>query len=358
MQYLLAQVLLNQQKTAYIILNAELEVLEYGGYCAAFFDNSAATPSLLDLLPELIGCEEILQEILHGQETDFCLDKINRHSDDGGLVYLSLSVLTQTADSNSGEQNLLLILNDTTEQTQVEQTLTQQRNELHLLKQSLDSTNEKLEFILNRYVPKEVASALMENRLLPALGGEEREITVMFVDLRNYTRTSENMAPAKVIEMLHVFLDIACRAIVDAGGVVVNYMGDAVMALFNAPDEQTDHAMRAVRAGLEMQGKAQEMANNPEDQRFPPLFFGVGINTGPALVGNLGALHYYQYTAIGDTTNVASRLCSHARAGEVLLGKLSYEQVREHVKGEVLQPMLFKGKSKEIPVFRISALKD
>lgn len=352
----LAQNLLRQQKTAYVLLDAALQVRDYGGYTPAFMEGDSEAPELLDLVPELIGCEEVLEEVRNGAASDFHLENINRVLPDGELAYLSLRAAQHQTDE---EAPLLLIsLVDETRQSQVEQTLTQQRNELRLLQQSLDDTNKQLEFILQRYVPKEVGRALMENRLLPDLGGEEREVTVMFVDLRNYTSTSENMSPKETIDMLHVFLDIACRAIVDAGGVVVNYMGDAVMALFNAPDLQADHACRAARAGLAMQAAARELAERRDEHRFPPLFFGVGINSGPTLVGNLGALHYYQYTAIGDTTNVASRLCGHARAGEVLIGEAAYALLGERISARPLQAMLFKGKSKEIQVYQVMSLQE
>ncbi|EDN72132.1 adenylate/guanylate cyclase [Beggiatoa sp. SS] len=205
------------------------------------------------------------------------------------------------------------------------------------------------------YVPREVGKALMEKRIVPKLGGEEREVTALFADLRNYTSISEQLTPNQTIEMLHVCLDIATTAIAESGGVVVNYMGDAVMAIFNAPNEQADHAQRAVQAGLTIQAMMALYQQNT-DNMIPSLHFGVGINTGMAVVGNIGAQWHYQYTAIGDTINVASRICSHARPNEVLIGTNTYAYVQNSITAQALAPLKFKGKSQEITVYQVIEL--
>jgi adenylate cyclase len=252
-----------------------------------------------------------------------------------------------------------VILADTSQWTRVQHTLTQQRNESSLLKQSLLDTNQRLEFILQRYVPQEVSHALLEKRILPELGGELRHISILFADLRNFTSTSEKYPPNEIMEVLHVCMDIATTAIAEAGGVVVNFMGDAVMALFNAPNEQPDHAKRAVKAGLTILAmmRVNQAQSNKENANFP-FYFGVGINTGTALVGNVGAQWHYQYTAIGDSVNVASRICSHARAGELLIGPETYEQVQADVIANPLAPIKFKGKSQEVTIYQIMHMTD
>jgi adenylate cyclase len=127
------------------------------------------------------------------------------------------------------------------------------------------------------------------------------------------------------------------------------------MAIFNAPDPQWDHAKRAVTAGLRMQAMAQEIfkeRNHPDNPAIS-LYFGVGINTGYALVGNLGAQGQYQYTAVGDAINVASRICGHARPNEVLIGQNTYHHVMHEVRALPLPPMKFKGKSQELTVYQV-----
>ena len=354
----LLQLLLIQQKIGYVIADHHSTVLDYGGELTIFDEslNQSTSLSLLDLIPELIGCEDILQDILDGLLPEFQLENLNRTLPNEQLRYLDLTILRYMPTmSSETHPQLLVILADTTTCAITQQTLTQQRNELSLLKQSLIDSNQRLEYILQYYVPREVGKALMENRLLPQLGGEEREITVLFADLRNYTSISEQLTPNETLSMLHVYLDIATSAIAEVGGVIVNYMGDAVMAIFNAPDEQPDHAMRAVQAGLTIQAMA-ELYQKQQDENLPTLHFGVGINTGMVLVGNIGAQWHYQYTAVGDTVNVASRICSHAKPDQVLIGANTYAYTSHSVTAEALPPSKFKGKSQEMTVYQVTAL--
>jgi len=321
MHTMLLQILLREQKIGYVIANHHLTVLDYGGYLTMFIgtqDFPMPSP-LLDFIPELNGCEDILQDILEGVLPRFELENINRTLPNNELCYLNLTLLHYEPQTpNHTHPQLLITITDHSTWAQTQQTLTQQRNELSLLKNRLNETNQHLEFLLQYYVPREVGRALMENRIVPELGGEEREISILFADLRNYTSMSEKLKPNETIEMLHVYLDIATSAIAEAGGVVVNYMGDAVMAIL--------------------------------------LYFGVGINTGTTIVGNIGAQWHYQYTAVGDTVNVASRICSYARPNEVLIGSDTYTYIQDCVTAQALSPLKFKGKRQEITVYQVTAL--
>jgi adenylate cyclase len=350
----LFKLLLHKQHTAYLLMNRECEVVQS---CGNFLNFALSEECLIDsrdvfdFIPELIGCDDILLDILDGNLSDFELENLNRINSQEELFYLNIYILPY--QPLQGEKLLLIILKDTTEWTKIQQTLTQQRNELHLLQQDLAQTNQQLEFILQHYVPREVSKGLLEKRITPELGGELREVTVLFADLRNFTSTSEKFSPRQIVEMLHIYLNLASEAIEDAGGVIVNYMGDAVMAVFNAPNLQLDHGLRAVRAGLIMQLKASQY-HATQTQDIPSMFFGVGINTGLAVMGNIGAQWHYQYTAIGDSVNVASRICSHARAGEILIGTNTYETVKHHIQATPFeQPLKFKGKSCETMVYKV-----
>jgi adenylate cyclase len=353
----LLQLLLSEQKIGYVIADHNLVVLEYGGDLAIFshLEERHNSLPLFDFIPELYGCEDILQDILSGVLPRFQLENINRVLKDE-LCYLNLMLLRYNPSSDSAHSQLLVILTDTSEWAHTQQTLTQQRNELSLLKHNLNETNQRLEFIIQYYVPREVGKALMENRIVPELGGEEREITAFFADLRNYTSTSEKLTPTQTLKVLHVYLDIATTAIAKAGGVVVNYMGDAVMAIFNAPNDQPDHTRRAVEAGLTLQAMITDFQKQNQDEHIPLLHFGVGINTGMATVGNIGAQWHYQYTAIGDTINVASRICSHAGPSQVLIGTNTYSSLQNTVTAQPLPPLKVKGKSQELTVYQVTAL--
>lgn len=350
--------LFQEQKIAYIVTDALCNVLHYGGDIN-LLGNPDLSPTLLELIPELDGCEDLLQDILDGTLPNFQLENLNRISG-SEITYINLVVLRYLSnEEDSQEPFLLIVLSDMSAWTRIQQTLTQQHNDLKLLQQKLDETNQRLDFILQRYVPREVAKALLENRIAPELGGEVREISILFADLRNYTSISEQLSPSETIELLNVCLEIATTAISEAGGVVVNYMGDAVMAVFNAPNAQPDHAYRAVQAGLTMQKLATlYQALEGDHSTHPPFYFGVGINTGDALVGNIGAQWHYQYTAIGDIVNVASRICGQAKPTEVLMGANTYAQVKHQVIAQPLAPMKFKGKSQEMVTYRVTKLID
>ena len=326
-------------------------ITEYGGGYSIFIDEPNLSASAIDIIPELCGCEDILQDVLDGILPQFQLENLNRTLPNDDLLYLDLTILSYD------KTQLLIIFADTTVVANTQQALTQQRNELSLTRHTLIETNQRIEYILQYYVPREVGKALMEERLVPKLGGEEREITILFADLRNYTSTTENLTPNQTIEMLHVYLDIATTAIAESGGVIVNFIGDAVMAIFNAPDEQPDHSYRATQAGLTIQAMGSLYQQNRDDD-IPALYFGVGINTGKAIIGNIGAQWHYQYTAIGDAVNVASRICSHARPNEVLIGNDTYEYVKDKVNAQPLPPIKFKGKSQEVTVYQVISLEE
>jgi adenylate cyclase len=353
----LANVLFKEQKVAYLLIDEQLNLFEQGGELTVLQSATPFSPhcSLLDVIPELIGSEDLLQEVLKGDLPRFELENLNRVLGNDEVHYLNVILLPHRPTAHETTK-LLVILADISAGTQIQQTLTQQRNELGLLKQRLDETNKRLEYILQHYVPREVGKALLENRIVPRLGGEALEVTALFADLRNYTSISERLTPVETIEILHICLDIACTAITESGGVIVNYMGDAVMAIFNAPDPQVDHAKRAVTAGLRMQAMAQAAfkERNRADNPAASLYFGVGINTGQAVVGNVGAQGQYQYTAIGDAINVASRICSHARPSEVLIGENTYHYVAQDIRANPLPPMKFKGKSQEMTVYQVT----
>jgi adenylate cyclase len=142
------------------------------------------------------------------------------------------------------------------------------------------------------------------------LGGVERDCTVLFSDLRGFTSFSETQPAARVIEVVNTYLNEMTEAILDAGGTLISYMGDGIMAVFGAPLEQVDHADRALAASREMIGPRLARFNAwLADQGFEHSFvMGVGLNSGPVMAGNVGSEQRVEYTAIGDVTNTASRL--------------------------------------------------
>lgn len=166
--------------------------------------------------------------------------------------------------------------------------------------------------LFGRYVSKQVVASLLAAPELPALGGEARQITVLFSDIRNFTSISEKLSAREVVEMLNAYFERACAALVAEGASIDKFIGDAVMAEFGAPLPQADHAARALRAAVALRDVAAGfrgwMAARFPDRGLPEFAVGVGLHTGEAVIGNIGARARMEYTAIGDTVNLASRL--------------------------------------------------
>jgi adenylate cyclase len=158
------------------------------------------------------------------------------------------------------------------------------------------------------YVAPTVVQEMLKHPEQLRLGGERREITVLFTDIRGFTTMSENLDPESLVQLLHDFLNPMSNIIINHGGTIDKYMGDAIMAEFGAPLVQPDHARLACRAALEMAITLKNLNAQWQEQGRLPLKIGVGVNSGPVAVGNMGSERLFDYTAIGDNVNLASRL--------------------------------------------------
>ncbi len=184
--------------------------------------------------------------------------------------------------------------------------------------------------IFERYVHPNVVQQLIKDPMALNLGGETKEISVLFADIRGYTSLSEKMPPENVMHLINGYLKIMCEAIWEEEGTLTAFQGDALMAIFNAPLPQKQHALRAVRAAWKMRVAVQEyQLNLPPESR---VSFGIGVNTGLATVGNVGAQERLQnYTAIGDVVNVASRIQNNVSDSNILLNEPTRLQVLKYV---------------------------
>jgi adenylate cyclase len=193
------------------------------------------------------------------------------------------------------------------------------------------------------------------------LGAEESDCTVLFCDLRGFTSFSESQSAIRVIEVVNYYLNEMTEAILDAGGTLISYMGDGIMAVFGAPLEQHDHADRAVAASREMIGPRLDHFNSwLAGQGFHRTFeMGVGLNSGPVMAGNVGSEQRVEYTAIGDTTNTASRLEGMTKDSDAML--FISATTRERMRGPVdnLMPVgevQIRGRAAKLGVWTIRPL--
>ena len=201
--------------------------------------------------------------------------------------------------------------------------------------------------LFGRYVPRAVVQQLVQKPELEALvvGGIRRRVTVMFADIRGFTAFSEQLDPETVLTELNSLLDGMVACTFQAEGTLDKFIGDAILVLFNAPLNQPDHAQRAVETALNIQ---HGVVNHPSG-----LSIGIGIHTGDAVVGNIGTPERMEYTAIGSTVNIASRLCDVARPGEIVVSSDVAEQVRDQFELEARPPIRVKGIDRDLSTYLV-----
>lgn len=210
--------------------------------------------------------------------------------------------------------------------------------------------------LFGRYVSPTVVDRLVYGVEDLALGGKRQEISVLFADIRGFTSFGENISPECLVEVLNQYLALGVEAILGQEGTLDKFMGDAVMAFFNAPLPQSDHILRAVRAAMTMKQKVDDYNLTVAEQGS--LSFGIGIHVGQAVVGNIGTVQQMNYTTIGDTVNLAKRLQENARGGQIILSQTTYEAVQDAVVVEDLGPLVVKGRTASVHTYQLIDLKE
>ncbi len=212
--------------------------------------------------------------------------------------------------------------------------------------------------VFKQYVAPQVVDKISKDKDFElVLGGENRHIAVLFVDIRGFTTMSESLQPEEVVEILNEYLGLTTQAIFDNGGTLDKFVGDATMAVFNAPFDLDDYIFRAVATAWDMQAGAERIAEKFRERYGKTVSFGIGVNCGNAVVGNIGCDFRMDYTAIGDTVNTAARLESNARPGQILISAEVYEAVKERVDVTPIGEIPLKGKSNGVFVYQVNNVK-
>ncbi|MEE2886803.1 MAG: adenylate/guanylate cyclase domain-containing protein [Planctomycetota bacterium] len=207
---------------------------------------------------------------------------------------------------------------------------------------------------LSRYNAPAVIDRIIQADTIEASGmaAEEREVSVLFADIAGFTNLSENQPARAITELLNEVFQALTEEVFEHGGTLDKFIGDAVMVFFGAPLDQPDHPQRAVRTGLAMQRRIQEF--NSQNPDGPQLGLRIGINTGSAVVGDIGALQRRDYTVVGDTVNTACRIeSSVAEVGQVVIGCSTYEQVKDEFDCEPLPLTQVKGKQQPLQPYLV-----
>ena len=189
------------------------------------------------------------------------------------------------------------------------------------------------------------------------LGGENRHIAVLFVDIRGFTPMSESLEPEQVVEILNEYLNLTTQSIFKNGGTLDKFIGDATMAVFNAPFDLDDYIYRAVCAALDIAAGSDELEKKLMERFGKSVSFGIGVNCGQAVVGNIGCEFRMDYTAIGDTVNTAARLESNAKRGQILISSDVYEAVKDRIDATEIVVIPLKGKKDGAFVYELNGLK-
>lgn len=210
------------------------------------------------------------------------------------------------------------------------------------------------------YLHPEVARMVSEDPTLLRLGGEKQELTVMFTDIRDFTSISETFEPEALVEFLNEYLGAMTDIVFAHNGLLDKYIGDAVMALWGAPLPLPDHAAKACRTALDMRDKLKDLHRDWKARGLPSLEIGIGINTGPMVVGNMGSHRRFNYTVIGDHVNLASRLegLNKVYGTHILLSQYAHAQLGEEFLLREIDAVRVKGKQQPVAIYELLARAD
>lgn len=217
---------------------------------------------------------------------------------------------------------------------------------------------QKVVNVFKQYVAPQVVDKISKDKDFElSLSGENRHIACLFVDIRGFTTMSESLKPEEVVEILNEYLSLTTNSIFQNGGTLDKFVGDATMAVFNAPFDLEDYIYKAVCTARDMKAGADAIADKFEKRFGKSVGFGIGINCGNAVVGNIGCDFRMDYTAIGDTVNTAARLESNAKRGQILISREVYEAVKDRVEATPVGEIPLKGKTQGVFVYQLDEVK-
>ena len=212
---------------------------------------------------------------------------------------------------------------------------------------------EMIKRAFSRYVAREVVDEILKDPEQTSLTGERRDVTVLFCDIRGFTAMAEALPPEAVVELLNSFYDVMIDTTFKHDGTLDKFLGDGVMAVFGAPLYRPDHAVMAARTALAMQAAVRELCARRVAAGQPPLDIGIGLNAGEVIAGTVGSDARMEYTVVGDSVNLASRLESCAGPGQILVPAETYARLEGAVRGRFLGRFAVKGRDEAVEVWEL-----
>jgi len=227
----------------------------------------------------------------------------------------------------------------------------------HYLKER--AAKKKVSDAFKMYVAPEIVKEVAgQGDFILNLGGRNKDIAVLFIDIRGFTSMSENLSPEEVVNILNEYFAVVTEAVFKNKGTIDKFIGDACMAVFNSPFDLDDYVFRAVHTGWDILQSGQKLQNTLMEKYGRTINFGIGVNCGEAVIGNIGCEFRMDYTAIGDTVNTSSRLESNAKAGQLLISEEVLRRLEGRITVEEIGAIPLKGKSKHIMVYNVIGIKE
>ena len=217
----------------------------------------------------------------------------------------------------------------------------------------LNRHNARIKNIFGKYFSKAVAERALSSMGEIELGGEQREVTILFSDIRGFTSISENIPPHEMVQMLNEYFTLMVDVIFKHDGTLDKYIGDEIMAVFGAPLDDNKSAVKAIKTSLEMIEVLGRFNQDRVSKGQPPFDIGIGISTGIVVAGNLGSVRQLSYTVIGEEVNLASRLCSNALKGQILISESTYRKVKWDFEFNRLEPIAVKNVTFPVQVYEV-----
>ncbi|MCK5800239.1 MAG: GAF domain-containing protein, partial [Deltaproteobacteria bacterium] len=209
-----------------------------------------------------------------------------------------------------------------------------------------------------RFFSPGMVQQMIEGKLKLDGIGESREVTIMFADIRGFTSMTEHADAHDIVQLLNGYFEAMVEELFRYNGTLDKYVGDEIMALFGVPVSHADASINAVECAVAMMSALDRFNAARFQQGHQPVEIGIGMNTGVCIYGALGSPKTLQYTVIGDAVNTASRLCSVAKAGEIIISEETYQQVANHIEAQSLPKVRVKGKENELSIYRVTGIRN
>ncbi len=329
------EMILHSMNNGVISLDFQGRIISFNHAAASILEiapDDALGRTYFDIFFEYAGNEALHDIILHciNENRSAAYQEVDFLKKDGKKAPLGLTI-SLLQDVDGSESGVLMVFHD----------LSEIRRYV-----SLKDT-------FSRYVTKQVVEKISASGEDILLRGEKREISILFADIRGFTTMTERLEPTEVVAILNAYFSCMIDVIYEHEGTLDKFLGDGIMCLFGAPIDQPDHALRAAKVALGMKRALVEFNRRQEETGQQTLHVGIGINTGDAVVGNVGSEKRLEYTAIGDNVNLAARLQSIAQSGQILISDSVYRAIRDTATVKKIPPVRLKGKEQDVQVYEL-----